>query len=205
MHAEAFTETAAKLFALFSRFKEFYLVGGTALALQLGHRKSVDFDFFTEKELPANLLQRVKRAFPSSPIAVTYRAFEQLNLTISGIKTTFFYFAYPVIEPLIMYRGNKIASVHEIAAMKAFALGQRLAYKDYVDWYFMLKGKYVTLEAVIALAKKKFGGEFNDRLFLGQIVSFDDVPTQEIDFLGDFLDRTTIAAFLTKEVRNFQI
>lgn len=205
MHEEAFTDTAAKLFPLFNRFSDFYLVGGTALALHLGHRKSVDFDFFSEKELPSNLLSRVKRAFSPSPVVVTYRAFEQLNLTIAGIKTTFFYFSYPVIEPLLTYRGNAVASIHEIAAMKAFALGKRLAYKDYVDWYFLLKDQHVMLEQVIALAKKKFGGDFNDRLFLGQLVSFDEVSTQQIDFLRDPIDRETIETFLKTTVRSFKL
>ncbi len=205
MHEKAFTDTAAKLFPSFSRFTDFYLVGGTALALHLGHRKSVDFDFFTAKELSANLLGRVKRVFSSFPIVVTYRAFEQLNLTIAGIKTTFFYFAYPVVEPLITYRENKVASVHEIAAMKAFALGKRLAYKDYVDWYFLLKERHVTLSRVLELAQKKFGGDFNDRLFLGQLVSLEDVPTQEIDFLRDPVDRKTIETFLKTTVRDFKI
>ena len=51
MHEKVLTPTARRLFPLLGRFKEFYLVGGTALALQIGHRVSVDFDMFTEKQL----------------------------------------------------------------------------------------------------------------------------------------------------------
>ena len=92
-----------------------------------------------------------------------------------------------------------------IKLLKAFMRGRRLAYKDYVDWYFLLNGGHVTLAEVLALAAKKFGSEFNDRLFLGQLVSFEDVPTQKIDFLGGEVDRAEIESFLKDTVRNFKM
>lgn len=205
IHAEALTSKAAALFAHFSRFKKFYLVGGTGLALQIGHRISVDFDFFTSEELPNNLLERVKRLFPAVSTSVTYRAPEQLNILIDDVKTTFFYYPYPVLKPFVAYQGNSIASVLEIAAMKAFAIGKRLSYKDYVDWYFLLKEKHVGLGGVIAFAKKKFGGDFNDRLFLGQLVSLEDIPTQKIDFLRNPVGSAAIKKLLTSEVRKFKL
>lgn len=205
IHTEALTSKAAALFPYFSRFKKFYLVGGTGLALQIGHRISVDFDFFTSEELPSNLLKRVKRLFPAVSTSVTYRAPEQLNILIDGVKTTFFYYPYPVLEPFVTYQGNSIASILEIAAMKAFVIGKRLSYKDYVDWYFLLKERHVGLGDVIALAKKKFGGDFNDRLFLGQLVSMEDIPTQKIDFLRNSVEPSTIKKLLTYSVRKFKL
>ena len=86
-----------------------------------------------------------------------------------------------------------------------FTYGKRLSFKDYVDWYFMLKEKQVTLTDVITLAQKKFGGDFNDRLFLGQLVSLSDVPTQTIDFLRDAVDKENIEKFLTQAVKNFEL
>ncbi|OGY54400.1 MAG: hypothetical protein A3C82_00865 [Candidatus Wildermuthbacteria bacterium RIFCSPHIGHO2_02_FULL_47_12] len=205
MHEKAFTKQAAALFPYFAKFKGFYLVGGTALALQIGHRLSVDFDFFSSQELPANLLAQVKQIFPRSSISVTYSVPEQLNVLIDDIKTTFFRYEYPVLDPLISYQDVPVASIREIAAMKAFAVGRRLSYKDYVDWYFLLKEKYVDLENVIAFCQKKFGNDFNDRLFLGQLVSFEDIPTQKIDFFGDPIDRVAIQQFIEATVRNFKL
>src|SRR3989338_4174347 len=205
MHEKAFTKQAAALFPYFAKFKGFYLVGGTALALQIGHRLSVDFDFFSSQELPANLLAQVKQIFPRSSISVTYSVPEQLNVLIDDIKTTFFRFEFPVLDPLISYQDVPVASIREIAAMKAFAVGRRLSYKDYVDWYFLLKEKYVDLENVIAFCQKKFGNDFNDRLFLGQLVSFEDIPTQKIDFFGDPIDRVAIQQFIEATVRNFKL
>jgi len=200
IYKEALTKRAAELFPNFSKLKDFYLVGGTALALQIGHRLSVDFDFFSKEELPKSILQEVKRIFPKSSISITYRAPEQLNLLLDEIKTTFFYYPYPIINEFVEYQKVKMASVLEIAAMKAHAIGKRLAYKDYVDWYFLLKENHIRLHDVIELAKKKFGGEFNDRLFLGQLVSLVDIQTQKIDFLRDPVDRETIERFLEKTV-----
>jgi len=206
MHENALTIEAAHLFPQFSKFREFYLAGGTALALQIGHRLSVDFDFFSTETLPANVLSKVKRVFNNSSIVVTYQApEEQLNMLIDGVKTTFFYYPYPLLDLSEKYKGVPIASVREIASMKAFSIGKRLAYKDYVDWYFLLKEQHIDLVDVIEHAKKKFGGDFNDRLFLGQLVSLADIATQKIDFLREEVDRQTIEDFLKETVRAFKL
>ena len=175
------------------------------MALQIGHRLSVDFDFFCEKKLPPNLLTKVKRVFREASLVVTYRSPEQLNLLLNNVKVTFFQFEYPVIQLLIKYKTIPMAGILEIAAMKAFAIGKRLSYKDYVDWYFLLKEGHVDLKHVIGHAKKKFGGDFNDRLFLGQLSSLEDVPTQKIEFLRDKVNRETIHDYLTKVVRSYKI
>lgn len=205
MHEEALIEKAKELFSDLARFKDFYLVGGTALALQIGHRLSVDFDLFSADELSPRLLQSVKRIFSSSSVSVTYRVPGQINVLINDIKTTFFEYPYSVVEPFVEYRGVNLVSVKEIAAMKAFSIGKRLSYKDYVDWYFMLSEQHVILEEVVDLAQKKFGGDFNDRLFLSQLASFSDIRTQKINFLRDKVDRETIQGYLEETVRNYKL
>ncbi len=203
MRKEALTKESAEIFPELFNFKGFYLVGGTALALQIGHRVSVDFDLFSQKELPPRLLTKIKRTFGKSAVSITYSAPEQLNVLLGGVKTTFFYYDYPVIDKLKSYKKVPIASIREIAAMKAFSIGKRLSYKDYIDWYFLLKEKHVTLSEVITHAKKKFGGDFNDRLFLGQLVYLDDITTQKIDFLRGAVNRESVQNFLREATREF--
>jgi len=205
MHDEILTPNATALLPEISSFENFYLAGGTALAFQIGHRRSVDFDLFSSGPLSQQLLSRAKRTFTPQSIIVTYRSSEQLNLIINDVKVTFLYFNYPMINPTVEYQKLKIASVNEIALMKAFAIGKRLSYKDYVDWYFLLKEHHVELADVITNAKRKFGNDFNDRLFLGQLVSLSEVPTQKIDFVRDEVDRATITEFLETVVREFKI
>ena len=202
MHVEALTTEGQRLFPKLCRFKKFYLVGGTALALQIGHRISVDFDMFSQDELSPNLLSQIKRVFRSK-ITVTYRSSQQINLLIDGVKMTFFHYPYPVLTPTVSLDGVPTSSVLEIAAMKAFAMGQRASNKDYVDWYFMLKEKRISIGNAVALAQEKFGGEFNDRLFVSQLVSMEDVALQKIDFLRDETDNTSIQNFLGKEVKKY--
>ena len=205
MHDNALTKEGIRFFPLLNKFKGFYLVGGTALSLQIGHRLSVDFDMFSDQPLSGRLLEHVKKVFAPASISLTYRAPDQLSLTINNIKATFFHYPYPIINPLVEYRGVALANIGEIAAMKAFAIGKRLAYKDYVDLYFLLKEKHVSIAQVIAIAEKKYGGDFNDRLFLGQLVSLDDIPTQKIEYLRDPVDREALIQLLTQEVRNFKL
>ena len=201
MHDKALTTEASRLFGKLGLFKSFYLVGGTALALQIGHRVSVDFDLFSEKKLPTDLLQKIKRVFSGSDIEVTYRSADQINVLVNGVKMTFFYYPYPVLDPLMMYQNVSMASLHEIAAMKALAIGKRLSFKDYVDWYFLLSRKHVTLAGTIKLAEAKFGGDFNDRLFLGQLVSLSDIPDQKIDFLDEAVGRQDIETTIKAHVK----
>lgn len=204
MHDEVLVPKAAKFFPRLARFRGFYLVGGTALALYMGHRVSVDFDLFSSSDsLPPRLLQNIKKVFAGSSIAITYRTSEQLNLTIDGVKFTFFAFGYPLVDSLHRYKKVPMAGISEIAAMKAFSIGKRLVYKDYVDWYFLLKEGYVKLADVVRVAQKKFAGDFNDRLFLGQLISLKDVPVQKIDFLKNEVKCTDIQRFLEQTVEQY--
>ncbi len=203
MHEEVLVPRAQKIFPRLTRFKKFYLFGGTALALQIGHRISVDFDLFINERLPARILEDAKRILKGHAVAQTYRAPEQLNITADGVKMTFFSYQYPTIEPFVFFHSVPLASITEIAAMKAHAIGQRLAYKDYVDWYVMLKDGHVTLDEVIGLCEKKFGPDFSSRLFLGHLASFSDIRTQEIDYLGKAVPRIRIEKFLDATVKRF--
>ncbi len=205
MHDEALTKEGLALVSGLSKFSDFYLVGGTCLALQIGHRISVDFDLFTQDNLPEQLLARVKRTFKDASLVVTYKSSEQLNLLINDVKVTFFHFPYPVVEDFLDYKGLKLVTIKEIAAMKAFAIGQRLSYKDYTDWYFMLNEGLIDITSILELAKQKFGTEFNDRLFLGQLVTMDDIKEQRIDFLRGEVSKEIIQSFLINEVKKLRL
>lgn len=204
MHEEVLVPRALRLLPCIAKFKDFYLVGGTALALQIGHRRSVDFDLFTFDRLEATLFKKIKQIWKDVSIIVTYQSSDQLNLLIDNVKFTFFTYPYPTLDTCMKWKGISIASIQEIAAVKAYAIGRRLVYKDYVDWYFLLKGGYVTLEKTISFAEKKFSSDFNDRLFLGQLVSCSDISFQKIDFIGDAVSRSTIEKFLNRSVQKFE-
>ena len=172
MHREVLTKRGAELFGFLGRFDDFYLAGGTGLALQLGHRISVDFDFFIDGVIKRSLLPGVRtssgRPDRFHPWSTTP---EELTILIDGVKVTFLSYPFPTFDPFVSLDGVFALSVREIAATKAYTIGRRGSFKDYVDLYFVLHDSHASLAEVIDLAEQKYGDAFNSRLFLEQIVS----------------------------------
>ena len=91
-------------------------------------------------------------------------------LSVDDVKITFLKYPFPTFDPYVIYEQVPLLSVREIAATKAYTIGRRGAFKDYVDLYFILSEQHATLIDIIDVAEKKFGVEFNWRLFLEQLV-----------------------------------
>ena len=116
--------------------KHFYLAGGTGLALQLGHRTSVDIDLFTPDCFNSELYST----------AITERGGQVIQAeeggvhgVVSGVKVSFLLYPYKMLQPLQPFHGIHIASIADIAAMKAVAISQRGDKKDFFDMYEILK------------------------------------------------------------------
>ena len=201
MHHEVLSEPAAALFPSLSRFAGFYLAGGTALALQIGHRVSVDFDLFSDDEIDRALLQRVRRVFTDAEISPLVNNADELTMLVNGVKVSFLRYPFPAREPLVVYEGVRLLSVPEIAATKAYTIGRRGAYKDYVDLYFIIAENYATLPEIIASAEEKFGFDFNSRLFLEQLVYVADLDDAEIQFLKPLVTPRELVAFFEERIR----
>ncbi len=202
MHLEAITSETKKILERLKVFPEFYLAGGTGLALQIGHRISVDFDLFSEKPLASNLLSKIEKEFEGFNIEIIENQPRQLNVIINDVNLSFI--EYPF---LIKYIKDKdleinIAPITEIAAMKAYAIGRRTTLKDYIDLYFIIKDRLISLKKLIELCEKKYGGEFNARLLLGQLVYSRDIEAIEIAFLKDTVTKETIESFFEKKISN---
>lgn len=204
MHPEVLTSKQKEIFSKLKNFPEFYLAGGTALALQIGHRISVDFDFFSEKEIPSELLPKIKKIFRDSKVEVVVDHSEQLTVSITGINLTFAKYPFPPIFRLKKYKGIKMLSVSEIAATKSYSLGRRATLKDYVDLYYLLKEKYLTLQKLINITKKKYK-EFDPRLFLEQLIFLEDVEDIEIQFLKKRVSKKEIEKFFQSQIKELKL
>lgn len=204
MHQEVLTSKAKEIFKKLKNFPDFYLAGGTGLALQLGHRISVDFDLFSGKDIPKGLLSKVRRIFKDSKIAVIVNHSEQLTCIVEGISISFIKYPFPVISKFVEYVGIKIAPILEIAAMKSYTLGRRATLKDYVDLYFILKEKIRTLDGIIDLCEKKYDEEFDPRLFLEQLIYSKDIEEMEIRFFKKKVDKYKIEKFFEKQIKRFR-
>ena len=129
--------------------KKFYLAGGTALALHIGHRRSVDFDFFTQQQFdPSALLTMLP------PCAVHQQARGTLTISVHSVRTSFFEFPYPLLEPLQSSKNIPVAHIADIAAMKISAIAGRGSRKDFVDLYIIAKQFYSLQECITFFSKK---------------------------------------------------
>lgn len=204
MHLAAITSEAKKIFQKLDNFPDFYLAGGTGLALQIGHRISVDFDFFWEKDIPKSLLSKVREVFKDFKTEVIVNNSEQLTVAVQGIYLSFIKYPFPVILKIINYEGIKILPAIEICAMKAYALGRRATLKDYVDLYFFLKEKIGSLRDIVKLCEKKYDREFDPRLFLEQLIYSKDIEKMEIQFLKEKVNNLEIEEFFKNKIKKLK-
>ncbi len=197
MHTEIFTGAQVKLLPYLKGFRRsFYMVGGTALALHIGHRRSVDFDLFSHAQLNKSRIKEKLMHIPFSQIPV-FEDFDQLHLLINNVKLAFLSYPYPVLHPINVSSIFTIPSLLSLAAMKAFALGRRAKWKDYVDLYFILHD-YYTIQEICKEAEKIFYQQFSEKLFRQQLAFHKDIDyTEPVEFI--------ITAVPDDEIREFLI
>jgi len=160
--------------------RDFVLGGGTALALQLAHRKSFDFDFFSLEPISKKLLEKLSQNLSIGNIVID-NADELTFFTKEDIKISFLYYPFgPYFEVLKTKDKLRIFSVQEIALQKTYAIGRRGEYRDYFDLYTILKNEYINLNKLISLSKKVYPGLFDEKLFLEQLVYFGDITNFDV-------------------------
>ncbi|MBU3978662.1 nucleotidyl transferase AbiEii/AbiGii toxin family protein [Patescibacteria group bacterium] len=178
MHREILTEIQSNLLPTVKLFsKKFGLVGGTAIALHLGHRESLDFDLFSFNGFN-NYSIRAKITEKVAIDAVLVNKKGEYTFLIGGVKFTFFQFPYKINFSESLDDIIKLPDILTLAAMKAFALGRRAKWKDYVDLYFILKGSRTVSEITIK-GVEIFGNEFNEKIFRTQLAYFEDIDYSE--------------------------
>jgi hypothetical protein len=203
LHPEIFSDNQIKLLPLVNTFnRSFYLVGGTAIALQIGHRRSIDFDLFTNKKLNHKRIYDKITSY-KYPTVVMRRVEEQFNLMIFDVKFTFFQFPFPIPTQLIMKGYPKMPTLLDLAAMKAYALGRMAKWKDYVDLFFIIRD-FHSIDEISKRATVLFGDLFSEKQFRAQLCYFKDIDyREEVDFLLPSPTTETIQAELTKFAIDF--
>ena len=183
MHKEIFTQEQIKLLPLIKKFfKDFGMVGGTAIALYLGHRRSIDFDMFSNKPFNNSALRRkIKNTHSIQKVFKDETG--QYTFFVNEVQMTFYHFPFKIDYSEKFEDYARIPNLLTLAAMKAFALGGRNKWKDYVDLYFILKD-FFSITEVSKKAKELFGGEFNEKIFRNQLVYFDDINyAEQVEFM----------------------
>lgn len=133
-------------------FNNFVLVGGTALALQIGHRNSIDIDLFGNCEIDEDKF--ISKIEILGSFEILKRSKNIIISSINKVKTDFVNYKYPLIDEIVIIDGIRFASKKDIAAMKINAIVGRGSKKDFIDLYFLLKE--FTLKEMISFYEQKY-------------------------------------------------
>ena len=196
MHREILTEKQNELLPYLKAFKrKFYLVGGTAVALHLGHRRSIDFDLFCR---PAIIKKDIRKKLETFPFRIVklFEDTDQIHFIINDIKVTFFSYTYQIEHQLNFEQYITYPSLLSLASMKAYALGRRAKWKDYVDLYFVLKDHH-SVEEISKEAVRNFGQLYSEKLFREQLAFHKDIDYSEpVEYLVPSPQDSEIKEFL---------
>lgn len=178
----------------------FYLAGGTGLALQLGHRRSVDLDFFTFK------------AFDPSEIAIKLTSIGHFIIeskssgTLHGlfqnIKLSFFCYPYPLLKDFHPFSGVSIADAVDIGCMKIDAISSRGSRKDFIDLYVICR-EIAPLHEMLGFFEKKYRGiEYNKMHILKSLIYFDDAEQEPMPLMLKSIEWDDVKNFFITQVKS---
>ena len=158
-----------------SFINDFYLAGGTCLALQIGHRKSVDFDFFIPADFKTSDIVNILTQLGNYQRENEER--NTINGSLNGVRISFFGYRYTIIEDFTRYNNIRLAGMKDIAAMKLEAIAGRGSKKDFIDLFFILQ--QYNLEDIFSFHAQKYGiGLSNQYHHLKSLVYFADAESE---------------------------
>ncbi len=177
---------------------ELRLVGGTALALQIGHRKSIDIDLFGKVEMDSLSLGELLGSFSNIEII---KKSKNINIfEINDVKVDFVNYSYPWLQDEVVIDGIRLAHVTDIAAMKIAAITGRGSRKDFVDLFFLLKK--MNLADIISYYNQKYF-DASTYLAIKSLTYFDDADQgMELDMLVD-VEWNEVKNTIQKEVKDY--
>ena len=162
-----------------SFLEKYVLVGGSALALYLCHRKSEDLDFFTyDDSFDKKEIFEYIQGFENKE--VLHQSDEQIDVLLNGVKVTFFNAKWKFLKPQKVEKFN-LASLEAISAMKVNVMFLRAKYRDYYDLYYLVKER-MSLKEMFKHSKDIVDG-INFKLFAIALLYIDDVEDDNIEYL----------------------
>lgn len=187
MFTNALSKNAADALAILGKsgiLKDAYLAGGTACALQLGHRLSYDLDFFTDKEFSTATTLKQLEQLPGFKLSETEK------WTILGsfpkVKFSYFYYPYPLVDKTAPFSKIRVASLLDIAAMKIAAICDRGTKRDFVDLYFIIENE-ISLGQILRFYDKKYGKLSNNLYHIMRSLQyFADAESQKVKMVKKF-------------------
>ncbi len=203
MFFETLPTSAQRIFARLGRepsVRPFYLAGGSACALQLGHRISVDLDFFApEMYEPARLVSRLEKI---GKVTIQQQSRGTFVGLLAETQISFFYYGYPLLQSPTDFRGVRIASLLDIALMKITAISQRGRKRDFVDLFFICKEERVALNDLLRRIPEKYPSlSYPSYHLLRALTYFDDAEKDPAPKMLARLNWRQVKNFFEKQVR----
>lgn len=179
--------------------KTFYLAGGTGVALQLGHRFSLDLDFFTKKDIATKIfIQKIKTR---GKFSVEREAENTLIGIFNGIRVSFLKYDYPLLFNLKQIEGIRIADLRDIGCMKIDAISSRGMKRDFVDLFFICR-EVISLKNLLSLFKRKYKSvNYNMMHILKSLAYFEDAENNPMPKMIVSASWQEIKNFLKKEIK----
>lgn len=169
------TQSVLEKIKIIPDIQNFYLTGGTALSLLIGHRESEDLDFFTKNAFqPTFLQQKLQQVGPLENVQIDEGT---LNLFMNTVKLQFLQYPYNLLEEFIQWNGIHLSSLVDIACTKLITVSMRGSKKDFIDLYVILQ--QMTLEELFPKLEKKYTNvHYNYPHILKSLVYFTDADDQ---------------------------
>jgi len=186
---------------LANMFDNQILIGGTGLALQIGHRKSEDLDYVINSPVPHNITSLLSVAAPKETWQHQLQNDQQYTGFCSGIKVTFFHDDVSFLHPTNEFARTQIANISDIFSSKLFTIGKRAVWRDYVDIAILLDKGLVALEDGIAEAKIRH--QVDEKWILEPLTYFSDITYAPIDYLGKSYSDAEIQKILETEAMQY--
>jgi len=181
---------------------DFYLAGGTCLALQIGHRRSIDFDFFIPADFDTSVI--VNKLTLMGSYQRDSEGKNTINGTLNGVRISFFGYRYDIIDDFKIFNKIRLAGLKDIAAMKLEAIAGRGSKKDFIDMFFLLK-RY-TLEEIFTFHTRKYGtGLSNQYHLLKSLVYFADAEAEAMPVMINRLDWDDVKKQIVSCARQFRL
>lgn len=178
-----------------------YLAGGTACALQIGHRISVDLDFFTPQEFNAKELIRSLKNI--GEFELDRQSWGTILGSLEKIKFSIFVYKYPVLFPFKSLSGINILDLRDIAAMKIDAISTRGIKRDFIDLYFICQKEGISLNEILSFYDRKYGTLASNIVHIQKsLVYFLDAEATAVPRMLKKADWEAIKKYFENEIRN---
>ncbi|PIX82005.1 MAG: hypothetical protein COZ34_00320 [Candidatus Pacebacteria bacterium CG_4_10_14_3_um_filter_34_15] len=201
LHYKTVSSAQRDLLERLGRLEFGTLVGGTALALQIGHRRSYDLDFVTKEAISDEMMRRIKSEVSEYNLSQRLFSPTQFTAFVGNVKITYFQDIASLLHPVHKLGMFNLASIGDIFSSKLYIMGRRATWRDYVDVAVCLDQGACSLEKRLPEATTRY--QVSSRWILDPLSYFDDLELTPIEWGEKEYSDDQIKQIITKNVRDY--